>query len=328
MNTRKLFALACGYATTVALALGPLTAHAQNYPSQPIHLIVASTPGGGTDVLARAIAQKLTPVLGASVVAENYPGANGNIGAQRAARSPANGYTIMMVSAPHAVNTSIYRNLAYDPIKDFSPIVSVASVPMVLTVPASSPIKSVADLIAQAKAQPGQLTYSSGGIGSQEHISGLMLGQIAGVQLEHIPYKGSGQSVTDLLAGRISLAFNTMPSVLQHIKSGALRPLAVGSAKRSPMLPDVPTMKEAGVAGFESEQWYGLVAPTGTSKEIIARLNNETDKILQTEEIRQLFLQMGALPTGGSPAQFGAFFNSEVAKYAKLAKALNLSAEQ
>lgn len=318
-------------ATAAAAVLGlgltmSNTASAQStYPSRPIHFYTGFAVGGGTDILARALAAKLGPAMNnVPIVVESHPGANGNIAAEMVSRAPGDGYTIMMMTAPHAVNVSIFRKLEYDPIKDFTPVISIASVPMFLVVSSSSPVKSVADLIALAKSKPGQVTFSSGGEGSIEHLSGLLLEQATGTKLLHVPYKGSGSSLTDLIAGRIDMAFNTAPSVLPLIKSGALRALAISDRERAAILPDVPTMSEAGVPGFISTTWYGVLAPAGVPKEALTRLNAELEKSLRQKDMEDLFARLGAKSTGGTPEQFGAFLATEIDKYAKIVKDFNL----
>lgn len=304
----------------------PNTALAQGtYPSKTIHLYTGFAVGGGTDILARALAAKLGPAMNnIPVVVESYPGANGNIAAQMVARAPGDGYTLMMTTAPHAVNASILRNLNYDPIKSFTPVISIASVPMILVVSSSSPVKSVADLIALAKSKPGQVSFSSGGEGSIEHLSGLLLEQATGIKLLHVPYRGAGSSLTDLIGGRIDMAFNTAPSVMPLIKSGALRPLAISDRERITILPNLLTMQEAGVPNFISTTWYGILAPAGVPKEVVTRLNTELEKSLREKDMQELFAGLGAKATGGTPEQFGSFMAAEINKYAKIVKDFNL----
>jgi tripartite-type tricarboxylate transporter receptor subunit TctC len=326
---RLAYRLIAATAAAAALGLGltvSSTAWAQgSYPSKAIHFYTGFAVGGGTDILARALAAKLGPAMNnVPVVVESYPGANGNIAAEMVSRAPGDGYTLMMTTAPHAVNASIFRKLRYDPVKDFTPVISIASVPMLLVVSASSPVRSVADLIALAKSKPGQVTFSSGGEGSIEHLSGLQLEQATGTKLLHVPYKGSGSSLTDLIAGRIDMAFNTAPSVMPLIKSGTLRAIAISDRERAAILPDVPTMSEAGVPGFVSTTWYGVLAPAGVPKEALARLNAELGKILLQQDMKDLFGRLGAKSTGGTPEQFGAFLASEINKYAKIVKDFDL----
>ena len=317
-------AAAVGAVTTV-LVCAP--AAAQNYPVKPVRFLVGFAPGGGTDIMARAVAQKLTEVLGQQVVVENRPGANGNIAGEAVARAPADGYTILMIAVSHSVNVSLYRKMSYDPIKDFSAVIAVGSVPLILSVHPSLPVKSVKELMALARSKPGALTFSSGGSGSPEHVSGELFKQLTGIQITHVPYKGSGASLVDLVAGQISMGFNTMPSVINYIKGGRLRPLANTDRKRSAVLPEVPTMIEAGVPGFELTSWYGVIAPVGTPKEIVSRLNAEIAKILEMKDIRERLASLGAQPMGGTPEQFDAHIRAEAVKFAKVVKEANLQVD-
>ena len=317
-------AAAVGAVTTV-LVYAP--AAAQNYPVKPVRFLVGFAPGGGTDIMARAVAQKLTEVLGQQVVVENRPGANGNIAGEAVARAPADGYTILMIAVSHSVNVSLYRKMSYDPIKDFSAVIAVGSVPLILSVHPSLPVKSVKELMALARSKPGALTFSSGGSGSPEHVSGELFKQLTGIQITHVPYKGSGASLVDLVAGQISMGFNTMPSVINYIKGGRLRPLANTDRKRSAVLPEVPTMIEAGVPGFELTSWYGVIAPVGTPKEIVSRLNAEIAKILEMKDIRERLASLGAQPMGGTPEQFDAHIRAEAVKFAKVVKEANLQVD-
>ena len=305
----------------------PASGTAQTYPVKPIRFLVGFAPGGGTDILARAVGQKLSELVGQQVVVENRPGANGNIASELVARAPADGHTMLMITLSHAVNASIYRKLSYDPLKDFAPVIAVGSVPLLLSVHPSLPVKTVQELAALAKSKPGELTFSSGGSGSAEHVSGEMLKQIAGLKMTHIPYKGAGASLTDLMAGQISMGFNTMPSVINYIRTGRLRPLANTDRKRSPVLPDVPTMIEAGVRGFELTSWYGVVVPAATPKEVIARLNTEIARILEMSDVRERLAGLGAQPIGGTPEQFGAFIDTEIVKFAKVVKEAKLQVD-
>ena len=317
-------AAAVGAVTTVFVCA---PAAAQNYPVKPVRFLVGFAPGGGTDIMARAVAQKLTEVLGQQVVVENRPGANGNIAGEAVARAPADGYTILMIAVSHSVNVSLYRKMSYDPIKDFSAVIAVGSVPLILSVHPSLPVKSVKELMALARSKPGALTFSSGGSGSPEHVSGELFKQLTGIQITHVPYKGSGASLVDLVAGQISMGFNTMPSVINYIKGGRLRPLANTDRKRSAVLPEVPTMIEAGVPGFELTSWYGVIAPVGTPKEIVSRLNAEIAKILEMKDIRERLASLGAQPMGGTPEQFDAHIRAEAVKFAKVVKEANLQVD-
>jgi tripartite-type tricarboxylate transporter receptor subunit TctC len=303
----------------------PARAQSGDYPNKPIRLLVGFAAGGGADSFMRLMAKNLTQALDNSVVVMNYPGANGNIATTKVAHSAPDGYTLLHASVPSAVNATLYDHLDYNPSKDFSPVVALASVQMVLTVPASSPYHTLQELIAGAKANPGKLNFSSGGVGSLEHLSGLALAQAANIQITHVPYKGSGASLTDLLAGRISFAFNSMPSVLPNIKMGNLRALAVADVKRSKWLPDTPSMVEAGLSNFAPQSnWFGVVVPAGTPKPIITRLNTEMNRILGLPEVQDVMDKMGATPMGGTPEAFGKWEADETAKYALLIKAFDL----
>jgi tripartite-type tricarboxylate transporter receptor subunit TctC len=315
--------------STLCLSLGgPASAEEDPYPSKTIYFIVGFAAGGGADTVVRVIAKNLTVALKQPVVVENIPGANANIAANKTAHSKPDGYTIMMSSVPNAVNATLYRHLTYDPVKDFTPVIGLASVPMILTVPQSSSIKSVHDLIEQAKEKPGQLTFSSAGAGSLEQLSSLSLEQAAGIKLLHIPYKGSGESIIELISGRISLAFNSMPSVLPHIKSGKLRALAIGDTERTPFLPDTPTMAEAGLPTYSrNRNWFGVVTPAGTPKNVVVKLNAEMDKILQLADVKTLLHGLGYTPMGGSPRQFDQIQTTDTAKYASLIRTFDLHAD-
>ncbi len=298
------------------------TVQAQTYPSKPIRMIVPFPPGGTTDILARAIGAELTKAWGQPVVIENRPGAGGNIGSEAVAKSPGDGYTLLMGTVgTHGINPSLYKKMPYDAVKDFAPVTLVALVPNILVVHPSVPAKSVAELIALAKKQPGKLTYASSGNGTSIHLSGALFESLAGVQMVHVPYKGSAPAVTDLLGGQVNMMFDNMPSALPHVKAGKLRALGVTSAKRSPAVPDVPTIAEAGVKGYEASSWFGVLAPATTPKDIVAKLNAEIAKSLGTPEMKEKLSSQGAEPVGNTPEQFGAFIRAEIDKWAKVVKA-------
>jgi tripartite-type tricarboxylate transporter receptor subunit TctC len=327
-RSKSLPALMASLITLCLSFPGQAVADDDPYPSKTIYFIVGFAAGGGADTVVRVIAKNLTIALKQPVVVENIPGANANIAANKTAHSKPDGYTIMMSSVPNAVNATLYRHLSYDPVKDFTPVIGLASVPMILTVATSSPITSVQDLIALAKQKPGQLTFSSGGVGSLEHLSGLSLEQAAGIKLTHIPYKGSGESIIELISGRISLAFNSMPSVLPHINSGKLRAVAIGDTERTPFLPNTPTMAEAGLPSYSrNRNWFGVVAPAGTPKDVVLKLNTEMSKILQLVDVKTLLHGLGDTPMGGSPEQFGQLQSADIAKYATLIKTFDLHAD-
>jgi tripartite-type tricarboxylate transporter receptor subunit TctC len=296
-------------------------APAQTYPDKPIRLVVPFPAGGTTDILARAVGQKLGEHLGQQVVVDNKPGAGGNIGSDIVAKSAPDGYTLVMGTVgTHAINASLYKKMPYDHIKDFVPVSLVALVPNILVVHPSVPANSVKELIAYAKANPGKLNFASSGNGTSIHLSGELFKTTAGVEMTHVPYKGSAPAVTDLLGGQVQLMFDNMPSALPHVKAGKLKALGVTTAKRFPAAPDIPTIAEAGVPGYEASSWFGVLAPAGTPKEIVNKLSSEIAKILQTPEIKERLLSQGAEPVGNTPDQFAAFIKAETAKWAKVVK--------
>ena len=305
------------------LAALPFAARAQS--AKPLRLIVPFTPGGSTDILARALSPKLAQALGQTVVVDNKPGAGGSLGALDAARAEPDGNTLLMGHiGTLAVNPSMYPKLGYDPLKSFVPLAYVARVPNVLVVNAGAPWRSLKDLLEAARAQPGRLTYSSGGNGSAAHITFEYLKLKARVFMLHIPYRGTAPSVTDVLAGQVACTFTGAPAVLPHVKSGRLRALAVSSLQRLPSLPDVPTVAESGYPGFEADQWYGLVAPAGTPAAVVARLNAETNKALALPEVAQQLAVEGAVPVPGTPQAFGELIRREIPRWAEVVKAGNV----
>ncbi len=303
------------------LAVVAMPAFAQSYPQKPIRIVVPFPAGGTTDILARAIGQKLTDSFKQQVIIDNRPGAGANIGAEIAARSPPDGYTLFGISTIHAINPSLYSKLAYDPIRDFAPITNVAATSQILTVHPSLPVTTVKQFIAYAKAKPGELNYSSAGNGSQPHLTGELFKTMTGVNLVHVPYKGAPPAMTDLLAGQVALTFATAPSAVPHVRSGKLRALGVSTAARIKALPDVPTIAEAGVAGFEAAGWNGLVAPAGTPAAIVERLNSTIVSIVQEPAMSKYLADQGADPWTMTPAQYADYIKSEVAKWAKVVKA-------
>ncbi len=311
-----------GLVAVASLLPGAASVQAQGqYPVKPVRLIVPFPPGGGTDTLARILGQKLADVLGQQVVIDNRPGAGTNIGAEIAAKAPPDGYTVLMGNIAHAINVTLYSKLSYDLVRDFSPVTLLASTPNILVVHPSLPVKSVKELVALAKARPGQLDYASSGGGSSAHLAAELFINMAGVKMTHVPYKGGGPAVIALLGGQCSVGFATTPSVINHIKSGKLRGLAVTTAQRSPSTPELPTISEAGVAGYEAGTWYGLLVPTGTSGEIVARLHAEAVKLLNLPEVKERLAATGFEPIGNTPEQFAAYIRSEIEKWAKVVKA-------
>jgi tripartite-type tricarboxylate transporter receptor subunit TctC len=308
-------------------ALGAYSAKAQpqqdaahNYPVKPIRLIVPWVAGGGTDIVARIIALKLSENLGQQIVIDNRAGANGIIGAEIAAKSPPDGYTMVLHAVEHFINASVYSKLPYDTVNDIAPVTLVATHYLVLIVSPTSPAKSVSELVALAKSKPGQLTFGSWGDGSLAHLSGELLKTMAKVDMTHVPYKGAPQAATDVMAGRISFMFTTMPTGLPFIKAGKLLAAAVTSAKRVSFLPEVPTMIESGYPGFEVESWRGLFVPARTPREVINKLHDQVDKIVQLQEIRERIMAAGFDTVTCTPEQLGAFSRAELAKWAKVAK--------
>jgi tripartite-type tricarboxylate transporter receptor subunit TctC len=308
--------LACTFAWSAPV-------HAQ-YPSKPLRFILPFPPGGGTDALARSMGNRLAEGLGQQVIVDNRPGAGANIGAELAAKSPPDGHTLFMVTPTHAINVTLYRSLAYDLLKDFVPVSNLATTAMVVVVHPSIPARSVKELIAVAKARPGQLAHSSSGTGSITQLAGELFKNQTGTKMLHIPYKGGGPSVIALVSGEASVGFATTPSCITQVKAGRLRGLAITTAKRSPFLPDLPTVAQAGVPGYDAETWYGMLVPAGTSKEIIARLHADSVKALQFADVKSRLDGAGLVPVGSSPEELGAYMRSEVAKWGKVVKGLDL----
>ena len=301
---------------TLAVLPSALGQTAANYPAKAIRMVVPFTPGGSTDILARAIGQKLTEAWGQAVVIDNVPGAGGSIGADKVAKATPDGYTLLMGHiGTLAVNPSLYPNLPYDPIKNFAPVAWVARVPNVLVVHPSVPAKNVKELVAFAKAKPGQLNYGSGGNGSAANLATEYFKIQTNTSLLHIPYRGTAPAISDLLGGQIQILFTGAPAVIGQIKGGQLRALAVSSPERMDALPDVPTVAEAGYKGFEADQWYGVVAPAGTPPDIIAKLNRQINQALQTAELKSRLNTEGAIATPDTPAEFGKLIAREIARW-------------
>ena len=316
------------WAIAALLAVFAQNAFAQAYPTHSIRLVVPFPAGGTTDILARAAAQKLSESLGQAVVVDNRPGAAGNIGADLVAKSAPDGYTLLMGTVgTHAINPGLYAKMPYDHVKDFVPVVLVAGVPNVLAVYPAFPVNSVAELIALAKSKPGTINFASSGSGTSIHLSGELFKTMAGVDMTHIPYKGSSPALTDLMGGQVQIMFDNLPSSLPLIKAGKLRAIAVTSLKRAPALPDVPTISESGLPGFEASSWFGVLAPAGTPAPIVAKLNADVNKWLQSPEAREQLLAQGANAAGGTPEQFAAHIRAETEKWAKVVKASGAKAD-
>jgi len=309
-------------ALAAACSLAVLSAAAQGYPAKPVKLVVPFPPGGSLDIAGRLIAQKLTEAWGQSVVVENKPGAGGNIGADLVAKAPADGYTILLGAlSTHAVNPSLYSSMPYDAVRDFAPITLIAVTPNVLVVNANSPVRNVSEFIAYTKANPGKLSFGSGSNGSAGHLAGELYKVETGTDAVHIPYKGGAPATQALLAGDTQFMFDNLANAMAQVKAGKLRALAVTTAKRSILAPDLPTMAEAGVPGFDISTWYGLFAPAGTPSAIVAKWNTEVTRILNTPDVRARFVADGAEPAPDTPEQFSRFIAAELAKYARIVKA-------
>jgi tripartite-type tricarboxylate transporter receptor subunit TctC len=309
----------------VASSLDAAGAFAQQYPTKPIRLLVGFAPGGGTDIVGRVVGQKLSEWWGQQVVVENRAGATGTIAADFVAKSAPDGYTLLMGHVnSNAIAPTLFKKLPYDAVRDFSSVTYIGYVPNVLTVHPSLPTRTVKELIALAKVRSGELTCASSGTGSTQHLALELFMTSTGVKIIHVPYKGSGQAIVDLVAGQVQMNFDTMPPVIDHIKGNRLRALAVTTPKRASQLPDIPTLDESGLKGFEMTNWYGIVAPSGVPRDIINKVNADINKALQDPGVRKRLVDVGTEIGGGTPEAFDAFVKSEIAKYTKLVKAANV----
>ena len=318
MNIRLVFLLALAWAHVATAA----------YPDRPIKLIVPFAPGGGNDTVARLVSERLGSELGQPVIVDNRPGAGGVIGAEAAARAPADGYTLFLGGVgSHAINPNLHKDLSYDPIKDFAPITLVASAPLILVVHPSVPANSVKELVALAKAQPGKLNYASNGNGSSSHLAAVMFASLTGVDMVHVPYKGLSPALTDLLSGQVQLMFSSVVAILPHVQAGKLRALSVTSAKRIPALPNVPTVAESGVKGYDVILWHGLIGPKGLPKTVVDRINAEATKALKLKETAEQLQNDGVAPAGGTPEQFLAQIKKEIGVWRKVATDAGVKAE-
>jgi len=310
------------HAAAFALCAGlPVFAAAQDYPTKPVTLVVPFPPGGTTDLVARALGESLAKGLGQPVLVESKPGGGTTIGADYVAKSKNDGYTLLVGAVHHTIAPSVYKKLPYDFQKDLTPITTVAMVPNVLAVnAAATPARTVAELVALAKASPGRLSYGSNGNGTAQHLIGTLFQLETGTELLHVPYKGSAPLTTDLLAGQVTMSFDSIPPQIQHIRAGKLRALAVATPTRSSLLPDVPTLQEAGLKGFDIETWYGILAPAGTPPAIVARLNAEMLKVIRSPEFVQRMKEAGCEPLGSTPAEMAVRISSETVKFAKIVR--------
>jgi tripartite-type tricarboxylate transporter receptor subunit TctC len=317
---RRTFALAA----TLMLAA---PAFAQSFPTKPMTIVVPASPGGAIDLAARLIGQKFTEAWGQPVVIENKTGATGVIGTDFVAKNAPDGHVLALVASSHAINPSMFKKLPFDTVKSFEPVVQTHTVPLVLVVAPDAPFKTMQDVIAFGKKNPGQLSFASSGNGGAPHFSGELFQSMAGLQMQHIPYKGSTLAHPDLMSGRVSIMFDTLAATSAQIKGGKLRALAVTTPKRLPAFPDVPTVAEAGLPGYETSTWGGLLAPAGTPKATVQKLALETTRILALPDVRERMLAAGVEPVGGTPEQFAAFIGSEMVKWGKVAKAAGIEPE-
>ena len=318
MNIRIATLAACA-----AMAAAP--AVAQTYPTKPVRIVVPYAAGGNTDITARAIAEKLTPVFKHQVIVDNRPGASTNIGSDAVARAAPDGYTLLMGGAANAINMSLFAKMPYDTLRDLEPVVLAVKGANVLSLHPSVPARNLKELIALAKAKPGQLNFASSGAGSSNRMAGELFKVMANIDLTHIAYKGNTPALTDTIGGHVHMIFSGVPSLLPHIESGRLRAIAIGSLQRFSALPKVPTFDESGLKGYEATTWFGVMAPAKTPKDIVARLNSEIDKILKSPDLQKRFVADGLEPMGGSPADFEKFIRDEIAKYERVVKAANIS---
>ena len=302
-------------------------AHGQNYPTRPIRVLVGFTPGGTTDVVARVIAQKVSEGFKQSVVIDNRPGAGANIAAELAAKAPPDGYTILCVNPALAISATLYAKLGYNALRDLAPVARIADSSHLLIVHPSLPARNIKELIALAKARPGQLNFSSSGVGNADHFAGELFNSMAGIKVVHVPYKGGAQAAQDTVTGQVSMYFSGILVGLPLAKTGKVRALAVATAKRSPLAPEIPTIAEAGLPGYEMTLWNAIFAPAATPKDIIGRLNAEIVKALKSRDVQERLAALGAAPGGGSPEDLGAYFKNEVEKFGKIVHALGLKME-
>lgn len=319
-----LFVFACAALGTVG---GPPPAHAQQFPTKPIRLIVPFTPGGGTDIVSRTVGQKLTEVWGKTVVVDNRPGAGGIMASEIVAKAPPDGYTLGVVTPTQTINPSLHSNLPFDPVNDFAPVILMTRLQLILVSNPSFPANNVKELVALAKAKPGQLTFASTGTGGAAHLAVELLKKMTGIDMVHVPYKGSAPAYADVMSGQVQLLSNNIISTMPLVKSGRLKAIAVTGAKRSVIAPDVPSVAEAGLPGFDVTSWFGVVAPAKTPKDVIGKLNGEIARILKLPDVRERLLAQGAEPAGGSPEDFGRLMRDEMKKWGELIRSAGIKAD-
>jgi len=315
-------------AAVLFLVLPDTPVYAQAYPTKPVRIVVGFSPGGATDIIARIVAQRLTEAWGQSVIVENRPGASGMIGAELVSKTAPDGYTLLMSpQTSMAVAPNIFAKIAYDPVRDFAAVTMPASAPMLLVVHPSLPVTSFQQFVALAKSHPGRLSFGSGGIGTGPHMSGELLKTLLGLKIVHVPYKGEGPAITDVIAGQIPFILGTLPAVIQHVQSGRLRGVAVTTARRTSLAPQFPTIAESGLAEFDTAIWLGMFAPAGTSREIVNRIYSDTARLLGSQEAQDKLAQQGLEPVASTPEQFSAYLKAELVKWGKVVKAANVRVE-
>lgn len=327
IHTKPIARALAGIAAALALAAPATRAAEASYPTKTITIVVPASPGGAIDLVARLVGQKMTEAWGQSVVVDNRPGATGIIGTDLVAKSAPDGYMLALVASSHAINPSMVKKLPFDTIKSFEPVALTHVVPLMLVVSPSLPVTSVKELIAYGKANPGKLSFASSGSGGAPHFSGELFKSMTGIDMVHIPYKGSTLAHPDLTSGRVSLMFDTVAAIGPQVKGGKVRPLAVTTAKRSSAAPQVPTMAQAGLPGYETSTWGGVLAPAGTPKAVVDKLNAEINKALSSPDVRERLQNAGIEPAGGTPAQFASFLQVEMGKWAKVAKDAGIQPE-
>ena len=310
-----------------ALLLLPCLALAQSYPARPVRIVVPFPPGGATDVMARVVAQKLNESWPQQAVVENKPGASGTLGSDLVAKSAPDGYTLLLQGTQHSINLSLYKQLPYDTLRDFAPVAYIAAAPFLLVVHPSVPANSVAELIAYIKARPGGANYGSSGVGGAAHLAGEIFKTSAGVQLTHIPYKGAAPAMADLLGGQVPMVFDPIPTSLTQVRSGRIKALAITSARRSALMPELPTVAESGLPGFDVAAWFGLYAPAATPKDIVAKLNADVNRVLQLPEVKEKFAALGAESLPMTPDQFALHLRAEIARFARAIRESGATAE-
>ena len=310
----------------ILLALFSLNSNAQQWPAKPVRIVVPFAPGGGSDFIARFMAQRLTETLGTQVIVENKPGAGGVLGIEQGVKSPADGYTLTLIASSYTVNPSIYK-LNFDPVTDITPIIQLSQGPLLVDANPALPVKSIKDLIALARSKPGEVTFASSGQGSLIHLATELFCSMAKIKMNHIPYKGTGPALTDTLAGQTNVFFSSIANAMPHVKSGRLKAIAVTTAKRNPALPDVPTVAESGLPGYEVVLWHGLIGPKGLQRAIVDRINGEVNKSLKLKETAEQLQSDGVAPAGGTPEQFAAQIKKEIGVWRKVAADAGVKAE-